>query len=958
MKKNCIIFFLLLLCSSNKLEAKDFQKIIDSLKVVLKTGTSAEETGQAYYDICYGFYRLEQHDSVLVYANKGIELAKKHDLKFLEALILEEKALSLEFLDIDQSIKVYLQALSAYDRAGKSDYIDEVKFEGVGNAHTILIRMYARRGEMDKALHHYNIIESIVKEKQYHTRKAIFESMGFAQAFSEDYQEAIKYFKSSIQLGKEAEKSTGEITRGMEENHALIGSYYFKLNQVDSALHYLQLARAITTQEDRWRIRGKAMVMRLSGEVYMGLNQLDVARGYLELALNSYETIRDTAEISRTSANLVDCFLKQGNHQEALSLAQNAYQSAKISNDLSSIQQSLKGLMNAHIANKQEGEALTASLELLAVNDSLQSRQNLTLTEEFAKRYESKEKQVQIDLQVARIGQQRTLIWAGGLMTVLLMGLAFSIYRTAQQRRRTNKILSEQTVQLKQLDITKSRFFANISHELRTPLSLISGPLENALQKVKQKSLEKDLQLAHNNSQKLLELVNEIMDLSKLEAGKLVLTKSSIALYPFVNRVFSSYESLANLRRINWIVHNQLPKDLWIKTDLKKLDKILNNLLSNALKYTPAHGRVQLSVFENNRLISFEVADNGLGIHQDDLPKIFERFYQAEKSEQTLQGGTGIGLALAFELSKLLNGSLTVKSELGKGSTFKLQIPLEKTPATKVALPHLSPLSSLSATKIPSNYSSQLLNPNPIKILIVEDHPDMGPYLHQLLSQDYNCTLVTDGQQALNILKKQTFDLITSDVMMPNMDGFELRKAINQQADLRQTPFIMLTARALETDRLTGFQLGVDDYITKPFSTLELKARIQNLLNNKYERTAFLKTQKAEIALPLETTHQQFLKKAEQIVLNNLDNLNFTAGALATALNYSQRQCTRVIKAATGLTTVSFIREVRLQKAYHLLQDQQVSTVSEAAYQVGFENLSYFTLKFSERFGRKPSELL
>jgi len=397
----------------------------------------------------------------------------------------------------------------------------------------------------------------------------------------------------------------------------------------------------------------------------------------------------------------------------------------------------------------------------------------------------------------------------------------------AKQRKVANK-------KLKQLDTAKSRFFANISHELRTPLTLILAPLENAIEKVKSKSVKEDLQLARSNSKKLFTLVNEIMDLSKLESGKMQLKETAVDLEILLRRIFFSYQSLAQVRGFDLSFNYHLPKDLGVQLDIEKFEKVLNNLLSNAFKHSKSGGVITMDVSNEKGNLKIGIQDTGKGISKENLEKIFDRYYQIEGEGEPLQGGTGIGLAYAKEITQLFGGDLRVESELDKGSNFILTVPLKKTVLKKIISTDSEEIFKPVQSKIETPvYSFQNGKPH---LLIVEDNPEMSKFLVQTLSNLFQCTTAMDGIEALNKLENQKFDLITSDVMMPNMDGFTFLEKVHEKEDFLTTPVIMLTARTLEEDKLRGFQLGVDDYLTKPFSTKELIARINNLLRNKAER--------------------------------------------------------------------------------------------------------------------------
>jgi len=322
--------------------------------------------------------------------------------------------------------------------------------------------------------------------------------------------------------------------------------------------------------------------------------------------------------------------------------------------------------------------------------------------------------------------------------------------------------------------------------------------------------------------------------------------------------------------------------------------------------------------------LSLKVTDTGLGISKKDLEQIFNRFYQSEDGKKA--GGTGIGLALSKELAQLFGGDLTASSEVNKGSVFTLEIPLKEIEYTPPITEIIDPEEKFITKKIEAEenqitYQPILINNQKAKILIVEDNHEMSDFLSKILDPYYRVQTAANGKEAIQKLNSQQFDLITSDVMMPEMDGFELRAIISKIERLRQMPYIMLTASSLETDKLKGLSLGIDDYITKPFNSKELLARINNLLINKQERDRFQKEDK-ESPQP-ETVDHQLLKQAEEIVLKNIHDPDFKVPDLAKKIGYSQRQLTRIIKKLTGLSPVSFILEIRLQKAYQLLEERR-----------------------------------
>jgi len=483
---------------------------------------------------------------------------------------------------------------------------------------------------------------------------------------------------------------------------------------------------------------------------------------------------------------------------------------------------------------------------------------------------------------------------------------------------------------------------------------MIMGPLENAKENAAEIAVKKGIDLAHKNASKLHGLVNEIMDLSKLEAGKLEMSNRQLPFIPLLRRIFFSFESLAAMRNIKLVFTNNLNADYLINTDLKRFEKVLNNLISNAIKFSNNNDSIQLIVDKNSQHIFFHVVDSGKGIHPDDLPYVFDRFYQTSKTGH-LDGGTGIGLAYAKEIVKRFNGQLSVKSSVNKGSTFTCSLPIDSFQVLDQKDDIIVPTTNAPQTK--NDYVPITINGQKPKILIVEDNPDMQDYLQQIMSPFYSCVVANDGIHALQRLKERNFDLITSDVMMPRMDGFEFKTKVDENNQASSIPFIMLTARSMEEDKLRGLRLGVDDYLTKPFSSDELLTRMSNLLVNKKQRDEFINSEESDDISNL-NAEQSILKRAEDFIQKNIDSFDLSVPLLAKDLGYSQRQVTRVLKKLTGLTPVSFILEIRLQKARYLLESKSFLSVDEVRYEIGIESASYFSRKFKDRFGKNPSEYL
>lgn len=516
--------------------------------------------------------------------------------------------------------------------------------------------------------------------------------------------------------------------------------------------------------------------------------------------------------------------------------------------------------------------------------------------------------------------------------------------------------ISRQAKELRTLDEMKSRFFANVTHELRTPLTLILGPIDRLLHSRSDESTAKEyLRNIQRNALRLLNLVEELLDLSKMESSVLQLEESPTALKPFLGRLLANFEPYAQHRRIHLSFDYQCPEDLILLLDLRKWEKIINNLLGNAFKYTSGDGNIRLSIRPVGEKLLLQVTDDGQGIHPDDLPYIFNRYYQSSIYHHSLQGGTGIGLSLCREYARQFGGELSVQSTLGEGSTFSLLFPIKIAHERQAAASpeHFAP----TLPPIPSALFAE--NVKRYKILLVEDDLDMLNYLRSILGEEFTLFTADHGQRALELLAQQPVDLILSDLMMPTMDGLQLLEIVKER--FQDLPFILLTARVEAEDRLQALRLGVDDYLTKPFVEEELSTRLRNLLS-RYEvrRSVRIEASHQTTDLPEEEASpaydQKWLQEVEQIVNNQLSDAHFSVQVLAEMLNITERTLQNKLKAYTGMTPSQYLTELRLLRARKLLEDRTFETITEVCYAVGLKTPWYFSRLMKERFGKHPSD--
>ena len=577
------------------------------------------------------------------------------------------------------------------------------------------------------------------------------------------------------------------------------------------------------------------------------------------------------------------------------------------------------------------------------------------------------------------------------ILGVLLLGglvVAYFQYRTYQLRKRNlvleervkerTQTIQQQAIELAELDRLKSRFFANVSHELRTPLTLMLGPVTNLLKRGEWNKRDRNmLELVHRNASLLLKLVNEILDLSKLEKGKLELVETPVRLFDFLKPITTQFSSFSDSERVQFSFDYQPDENLTVLLDKDKFEKIIHNFLSNALKFTPLGGKVKLVVEQKSEDLLFRVVDTGPGIHPEDLPNVFDRFYQSKKTNTGDQGGTGIGLSLCKELATLLGGEVWAESEFGLGSAFFLKLPLKTAEHESVGDHSESPEAGLGIPKEIKGERTRLVSgeddPKKPHILIVEDNQDLQAFLSALLGDQYRIDTADNGKEGLQLLSTgPTPDMIISDVMMPVMDGIKMLERIKSDAKWKSIPFIMLTARSDVKVKVKALRIGIDDYILKPFDEEELIARIENILSfaraRGDEKSTLAEVEKSSTSgtssskgedksgesEPVAEDELEWLETVEAITREHLQHFNFNADYLASQLNISSRQLQRVLKKLTGLTINQYIQEARLQQAREILESSQ-TLVKQAAAKVGYKDVKYFTALYKKRFGKVPS---
>lgn len=507
------------------------------------------------------------------------------------------------------------------------------------------------------------------------------------------------------------------------------------------------------------------------------------------------------------------------------------------------------------------------------------------------------------------------------------------------------------TRHLKELDQMKMRFFSNITHEFRTPLTLIQGPAQILENKASDEESRELLGIIRKNTQRLLSLINQLLDLAKLDEREMKLQPKAVQLDILVRTMYAQFQSMAATKGVS--LRLQLPPTLpVVLADIDKLESIIMNLLSNAIKFTNQDGFVSLNTdYDNGRLL-LRVADSGRGMDPLMLDRVFDRFYQIIPSDSNHSEGSGIGLALVKEYTQLMQGFIRVESQPGVGTVFEVDIPLPETSdVTEYLINQLH--------EIPAEEISSAKTGDHQTIMLVEDNEDIRKYIRHCLGKGYQYLEATDGKSGVKMALDAVPHLVICDWMMPGMDGIGFCKELKGDRRTDHIPIIMVTAKAQRENKLEGLLSGADDYLVKPFDRDELVLKVENLLDGRENLRALLRRTQLTAPVPIQAVsmEERFISSARSYVERHLTDENMSVETLAAEMVLSREQLYRKMRALTGLSPSGFIRTIRLRRAKALLEAGK-ATVSEVAYEVGLENLSHFTKAFKAEFGVLPSEVL
>ncbi|MEO1260027.1 MAG: tetratricopeptide repeat protein [Bacteroidota bacterium] len=882
--------------------------------------------------------------------------------------------------------------------------------KSAGSALANLGNNAARWNKLEKAIGYYNRAAGLFRETENKELEArVYRMVGYSANVLGNYPVSLEYFQKALTMFEDLDNANGitnsldnlgEVYQVMEDyDQALIyyekaaafweksgenprryqtllrkGNIYRLKKEYRTALDFYLRGQRSLYEDNGENVSGKDMLSM--GECYEKLGQPDSAIFYLNRSIEETSKKNDFQIKAEGLIQLGLLYRKQGQTQKAISMLQQADEAASFSGTKEKEMEAAKVLYQLYKSQKDESQALRYHEIYRNLQDSLFNEKNikeiarLEANAELEKEKQrlAYEKQQELNQQKAF---QRNLFIALGVAVafILTIGWFYRAKQTAnaelsrlnEELRKQKTTVENQKEKLEELDEMKSRFFTNISHEFRTPLTIITG-MTNQIKTKPDKWLDKGLRMIEQNSQSLLHLINQILDLRKLESKELKANLVQGDVVKYLQYISESYQSFAESNGLQLHFLSAVEK-LQMDYDPDKLLRIVSNLLSNAIKYTPEGGQVYFHISqkeENGQAhLKISVKDTGIGIAKEKLPYIFDRFYQVDGSATRKGEGTGIGLALALELINLLGGRIHANSTPGNGSTFIVLLPV-----TNSSLVTDKPTARLEEVPVSSTTSPILPQQNQAEelpsLLIVEDNPDVAKYLIACLQDDYQLELADNGQVGIDVALEQVPDLIISDVMMPEKDGFEVCDTLKNDERTSHIPIILLTAKADFDSKISGLKKGADAYLTKPFEPEELQVRleklleIRNRLQAKYTNLAHAQPSDS-VSEEGQSMEDAFVEKFVEIITQHISDEHFGIVQLCKSLGMGRTQVHNKIKALTGKSTSLFIRSIRLQKARQLLQTTDMN-ISEVGYEVGFVSPSHFSRFYAEEFGEPPTK--
>ncbi|MCB9325723.1 MAG: response regulator [Lewinellaceae bacterium] len=956
MKKHVLCLILILV----NLEISAQTPLIDSLRTIYQQQSDSEQSIRHHFTFAKAFIR-SYPDSAIYHAELIIRASRK--IGFLKG-----EAFAQEIISQSKHNKgEYELAVEAH----QMHYDIQMRMKDTLTAGMVLQQKgqeYSEWGYPDKAMEDYFSALKIYERYDSHDNiGSIYNDIGAVLREQGRFKEALDYFKKGFYIRKKY--STED---KFYYSYSNLSNVFDDMGKYDSSFYYANLAVQVAIKyEDHI---SEAIQYVNMGYSHRKLEHYYQAESYYLKALDILKDSPYNDYLITLYINLGTVADFSGQYQKALFYLDQSRPFVEKTSALDLKKDVAETYSSIYKNLNDYKKAFDFLNQARVIADSINDQVNNEKVAELNIKYQTQKKETDLArnrFELERQSRQKYRILLGGIIVVLLLISVFLFLRYRLQLRRQQAELNlqlekAQAEKLRDMDRIKSNFFTNISHEFRTPLTLILGPLRQMREGSFKGNTTKYMDIMIRNGERLMNLVNQLLDLSKLEGGKMSLNLEQGDLVKTLKAMVYAFESLAERQEINLEVNIPDARiTAWFDKD--KLEKVMINLLSNAFKYTPERGTVCLEFElrdngqkEGENIAVIRVKDTGMGIPQDQLPMIFERFFQTTNVSE-MQAGSGIGLALSKELVELHNGTILVESEVDKGTVFIIELPVGKAVLESGSAQPGKNILVQTGEYHPGDETVETggkTRKDQPMVLLVEDNADVRTYVKEQLEGQYNVVEAKDGEAGVEKAIQLIPDLIISDVMMPKMNGMELCKTLKANDKTSHIPIIMLTAKAEQEDKIEGLQLGADDYLMKPFDARELNVRIQNLIE---QRRRLQKSFGTEFtfhpeSVEVSSVDETFLLKVKSTIEENLDDETFSVEDLSQSVGMSRSQLHRKLKAMTNQSPNEIIRVMRLLRAKELLE-KKAGNASEIAFMVGFNSLAYFSKCYRDHFGVPPSEV-
>ncbi|MBR6629163.1 MAG: response regulator [Bacteroidaceae bacterium] len=883
-------------------------------------------------DFYIGYYTQAKDHYALAVAYNALGRNHRNKANYAEALDAHRKAAEYAVMAVDTP-----EIVQAYNNLGTD---------------------YRRLGELKEAsLHHYKALEYCEKYSDKSSYAAVknrvvsLNGIGNIHLSMGDMKVAERAFRRALagetQLGSDL---------GQAINYANLGAIFESYEQYDSAKVYYT-----HSMECNQRINstlGISLCHDHFGRLYEIAEQYDSALVEYHKAYELMQGNNDSWHALKAAIAIARVYMQQGKRTQAYPYLQEAVAMAEATQSHGHMAVACRMLAAYEELCGNHKAALAHYKQSVAYNDSVYNAENQQQLRDSYVDYEKGQSLQQVEtIRTAYEGEVRAkkMVMAMAITVIVSAVVVISLLWYVLHTRRKGLQM------LQRMERMRTTFFTNITHEFRTPLTVILG-LSEELQRRSEKDTEQQqyLQSIQRQGKSLLDLVNQLLDITRLASGNGEAQWCRGDIVAYVKRNISGYTDYARIRKVNLTFHCDEPQ-IRVCFVPEYIDKIIRNLLSNAIKYTPEEGYVAVILTKENGHVVMRVTDTGHGFPQEDLPHVFELFYQGSNND-TGFAGTGVGLPFVKQMMEQMNGTAKASNRHEGGAELTLTLPL-KQPAEITQQCTVwkedDTRESTSSTLIEENHKDKQPEKERNMILVVEDNEDITRYITALLTQRYEVRTAANGYEALLMAEEQHPDLIITDLMMPEMDGYELCNRVRSSELLCHIPLVVVSARGEDEDRIRALENGADAYLQKPFNAEELQVYVENLISQRkmlQERFAQMVTKGIDSGWNLEDEDRKFLTRLNGMILDNMGNADFNVEMLADKMHASSSKLYRHIRTLTGYSTQSYILRMRMERAKELLATTN-NSISEVAMRCGFYDAAYFTRVFRSFHGCTPSQM-